>query len=118
MISFHLFFNVDWIVLNQMEPVTEALSAGLGGAFSSSCLYPIEICKNRLQAAQVRFSTSKQWKTHLTSLVQKQTPSKSAGVDEAAEVSAAPAAAPQVIFRTLPKVLMRWTIDQSFQFCL
>ncbi len=33
--------------------IAEALSAGLGGAFSSTCLYPIEICKNRLQAAQV-----------------------------------------------------------------
>lgn len=31
----------------------EALSAGLGGAFSSMVLYPIEICKNRLQASQV-----------------------------------------------------------------
>eukprot|EP00281_Chroomonas_sp_CCMP1168_P002951 CAMPEP_0206276108 /NCGR_PEP_ID=MMETSP0047_2-20121206/36121_1 /ASSEMBLY_ACC=CAM_ASM_000192 /TAXON_ID=195065 /ORGANISM="Chroomonas mesostigmatica_cf, Strain CCMP1168" /LENGTH=309 /DNA_ID=CAMNT_0053705585 /DNA_START=48 /DNA_END=977 /DNA_ORIENTATION=- len=34
------------------EALAEALSAGLGGAFSSTCLYPIEICKNRLQASQ------------------------------------------------------------------
>jgi hypothetical protein len=37
--------------------ISEALSAGLGGAFSSAALYPIEICKNRLQASQV-FSDS------------------------------------------------------------
>ena len=34
------------------EAFAEAVSAGMGGAFSSSCLYPIEICKNRLQASQ------------------------------------------------------------------
>lgn len=34
------------------EAFAEALSAGLGGAFSSSVLYPIEICKNRLQASE------------------------------------------------------------------
>mmetsp|Transcript_14390 Transcript_14390/g.33264 ORF Transcript_14390/g.33264 Transcript_14390/m.33264 type:complete len:302 (-) Transcript_14390:163-1068(-) len=34
------------------EAFAEAAAAGLGGAFSSSVLYPIEICKNRLQASQ------------------------------------------------------------------
>jgi len=34
------------------EAFAEAISAGLGGAFSSSALYPIEIVKNRLQASQ------------------------------------------------------------------
>mmetsp|Transcript_72044 Transcript_72044/g.105591 ORF Transcript_72044/g.105591 Transcript_72044/m.105591 type:complete len:314 (-) Transcript_72044:388-1329(-) len=34
------------------EAFAEAISAGLGGAFSSSALYPIEIVKNRLQTSQ------------------------------------------------------------------
>mmetsp|Transcript_916 Transcript_916/g.1991 ORF Transcript_916/g.1991 Transcript_916/m.1991 type:complete len:303 (+) Transcript_916:66-974(+) len=34
------------------EAFAEAMAAGLGGAFSSSVLYPIEICKNRLQASK------------------------------------------------------------------
>lgn len=38
--------------MNSTDALAEAVSAGLGGAFSSSALYPIEICKNRLQASQ------------------------------------------------------------------
>jgi len=34
------------------EALAEAVSAGMGGAFSSSALYPIEIAKNRLQATK------------------------------------------------------------------
>uniref|UniRef100_A0A7S4L290 Mitochondrial carrier protein n=1 Tax=Guillardia theta TaxID=55529 RepID=A0A7S4L290_GUITH len=45
---------------NSTEAIEEALSAACGGAFSSSCLYPIEICKNRLQAMQKKQNQSEQ----------------------------------------------------------